>query len=338
MIDERHEELATLYALDLLEGDERSRFEAALAGDPALRGMVDELRDASAALAHTAPAVLPPAALKDRLFASLDDRRAPTATAEVPDNVIRPAVFQRWQLAPWAAAACFAVLAAWLGQRAMVSRSELTAARDRQALAEIALQSAHQQLESERIVLQRQAQDLEQKLAGSTGELATLRTQLDERATQVAALTGRLDAMTGASAQVARQLEEAKDRIARLSADIMAQRDLADFKITTLASMLQNSPQALAVAVWDPGKQEGVLKVEKLPALLPSQDYQLWVVDPQYPNPVDGGVFTVDAKTGEARVTFKANQPVKAISAFAVTLERKGGVPKAEGPFVLLGK
>ena len=29
---------------------------------------------------------------------------------------------------------------------------------------------------------------------------------------------------------------------------------------------------------------------------------------------------------------------VKAINAFAVTLERKGGVPKAEGPFVLLGK
>lgn len=340
MIDERHEELATLYALDLLEGDERSRFEATLARDAALRGLVDELRDASAVLAHTAPVVPPPAALKDRVFASLDDRRAPAAPAPaaVPDNVIRPAVFQRRQLAPWAAAACFAVLAAWLGQRAVVSRSELAAARDRQALAEIALQSARQQLEAERIVLQRQAQDLEQKLAGTTGELSTLRTQLDERVAQVATLTGRLDAMTGASAQVARQLEEAKDRIARLSADIVAQRDLADFKITTLASMLQNSPQALAVAVWDPAKQEGVLKVEKLPALLPSQDYQLWVVDPQYPNPVDGGVFTVDAKTGEARVKFKANQPVKAIAAFAVTLERKGGVPKAEGPFVLLGK
>jgi anti-sigma-K factor RskA len=322
----------------LLEGDDRSRFEATLARDAALRGLVDELRDASAELARTAPAVAPPPALKDRLFASLDGRAAPAVADPVPDNVIRPAVFQRRQLAPWAAAACFAVLAAWLGQRAFVSRSELAAARDRQALAEIALQSARQQLEAERIVLQRQAQDLEQKLAGTAGELSTLRTRLDERTAQVATLTGRLDAMTGASAEVARQLEQAKDRIARLSADIVAQRDLADFKITTLASMLQNSPQALAVAVWDPAKQEGVLKVEKLPALLPSQDYQLWVVDPQYPNPVDGGVFTVDEKTGEARVTFKANQPVKAISAFAVTLERKGGVPKAEGPFVLLGK
>jgi anti-sigma-K factor RskA len=64
----------------------------------------------------------------------------------------------------------------------------------------------------------------------------------------------------------------------------------------------------------------------------------LWVVDPQYPNPVDGGVFSVDPATGEARLVFKARQPVSNISAFAVTLERKGGVPKAEGPFVLLGK
>jgi len=92
------------------------------------------------------------------------------------------------------------------------------------------------------------------------------------------------------------------------------------------------------VAVWNPEKQEGMLKVEKLPALAANQDYQLWVVDPQYPNPVDGGVFTVDPETGVANVQFKARQPVNAINAFAVTLERKGGVPKAEGPFVLLGK
>jgi anti-sigma-K factor RskA len=81
-----------------------------------------------------------------------------------------------------------------------------------------------------------------------------------------------------------------------------------------------------------------VLQVEKLPALATDKEYQLWVVDPQYPAPVDGGVFTVDARSGAARIAFKSKQPVKTINAFAVTLERKGGVPKAEGPFVLLGK
>ena len=78
--------------------------------------------------------------------------------------------------------------------------------------------------------------------------------------------------------------------------------------------------------------------IEHLPPLAPDQDYQLWLIDPQYPIPVDGGVFTVDPATGEARVTFKADKPVKSVAKFAVSLERKGGVAKAEGPMVLLGQ
>ena len=183
---------------------------------------------------------------------------------------------------PWAAAAGLALAAGWVAQLYYISRSEIALLTNRQALAELALQSARNQLEAERLLAQRQLADLTQQMK--------------------------------------------------------AQGDLANFKITTLASMLNNSPQALAVAVWDPARQEGILQVEKLPALATDKDYQLWVVDPQYPSPVDGGVFTVDARTGAARIRFKSKQPVKTIDAFAVTLERKGGVPKAEGPFVLLGK
>jgi anti-sigma-K factor RskA len=142
----------------------------------------------------------------------------------------------------------------------------------------------------------------------------------------------------GQLAELGNQLTAARAQIAALDDRLKREADLANLKITALASMLQNSPEAVAVAVWHPEKQEGVLKVDKLPALAADKDYQLWVVDPQYPNPVDGGVFTVDAQTGAQKVVFKAKQPVRAINAFAVTLERKGGVPKAEGPFVLLGK
>ena len=127
-------------------------------------------------------------------------------------------------------------------------------------------------------------------------------------------------------------------KVAQLSAELKSQSDLATLKITALASMLQNIPQAQAIAVWDPRKQEGILDVQKLPALAANEDYQIWVVDPQYPIPVDGGVFTVEPASGSCRVKFTAKQPVSVINAFAVTRERKGGVPKAEGPFVLLGK
>ncbi len=377
MIDERHEELAALYALDLLEGAERAQFEAALARDPALQSLVRELRNTASSLARTTP-VAPPPALKDRIFASIGQAPAASAPAPAPtsppeDNVVRPpaALFARF--APWAIAACFALLAAWTGQRYLSTRTEADLLQQRQALAEIELKASQQQLEAERILTGRRLQDLDQQLAGANGQLTDTRTQLadrdrviadrerllaearhqlldrdrqladnrsqlGDRDRQVAMLTQRLDALAGASAEIGLQLGEAKERIARLTSDLKTQGDLANLQITALASMLKDAPKALAAAVWDPVKQEGVLKVEKLPALLANQDYQLWVVDPQYPNPVDGGVFTVDPVSGEARMVFKARQPISAVNAFAVTRERKGGVPKAEGPFVLLGK
>jgi anti-sigma-K factor RskA len=134
-----------------------------------------------------------------------------------------------------------------------------------------------------------------------------------------------------------RELAARDQRVTDLTRQLAAQGTLADYKIATLASLLGNSPQALAVAVWNPAKQEGVLTVQKLPALATDKDYQLWVVDPQYPIPVDGGVFRVDPATGEARLNFRPNLPVKTVAKFAVSLERKGGVPKAEGPMVLIG-
>ena len=100
--------------------------------------------------------------------------------------------------------------------------------------------------------------------------------------------------------------------------------------------MLPDSPEAQAIAVWNPEAQEGLLTVANLPALPSDRDYQLWVIDPQYPIPVDGGVFTVEPASGDAHLHFKPKEPIKQIAKFAVSLERKGGVPKAEGPMVLI--
>jgi anti-sigma-K factor RskA len=294
MIDERHEELATLYALDLIDGEERSAFERALSADEQLQRLVVELRDSASALARMA-AVTPPDSLRERVMANLGQ---PESSEVRAGRQPRPnaTVIRFRSVVPWAMAAGLAIVAAWQAQRLATLSGELELARTNAELAEVGRRSFQTQLDAERIVLRRESADLNQKLAAADAELVTL----------------------------ARRMRE--------------EGAVANLKITALASMLNNSPQAHAVAVWDPNRQEGVLTVEKLPALAPSQDYQLWVVDPQYPNPVDGGVFTVDPQTGEARLIFKARQPVAAVNAFAVTLERKGGVPKAEGPFVLLGK
>ena len=303
MIDGRHEELACLHALDLLEGEERSRFEQEVAHSANLQTLVRELRDTSTALTHLAPASTPPAELKSRVFATLASH--PSAM-----DVIRPSTLLFRRIFPWAIAAGLALSTLWFAQLSLARRTEADLLRSRAELTEVELQSSRQQFETEGFVLRRQLANLGQEVSAAQARLAETQSQLAER----------------------------ERRIALLSDELRTQADLSALKITALASMLNNSPKALAVAVWNPVSQAGVLQVEKLPALRPDQDYQLWVVDPQYPNPVDGGVFTVDPETGEARLRFKAKQSVGAVKAFAVTLERKGGVPKAEGPFVLLGQ
>jgi hypothetical protein len=119
-------------------------------------------------------------------------------------------------------------------------------------------------------------------------------------------------------------------------ADLKQAGDLAQLKIAKLTSLNKNSPEAVAIAVWNPLKQEGVLTVDNLPLIQQDQDYQLWVVDPRYKNPVNGGVFSVDQR-GTAHVSFHPDQEVTAATHFAISRERKGGVPKAEGPIVAAG-
>jgi anti-sigma-K factor RskA len=124
-----------------------------------------------------------------------------------------------------------------------------------------------------------------------------------------------------------------RKRITRLE-----RRDLlAQIQIASLNSKLENAPDANAVVAWDEKRQRGILTVSKLPRNEENRDYQLWLVDPRYKDPVDGGVFHV-ANDGTLRVPFHPASPVREAKGFAVSLERKGGVTKAEGPIVLLGK
>ena len=129
----------------------------------------------------------------------------------------------------------------------------------------------------------------------------------------------------------------AEKMIASLGDKLHRAEDLARLKVTALASLAGNTKEAQVIAVWDPEQQLGLLTMEKLPAIADTQDYQIWIVDPAYPNPVDGGVFHV-SQDGRVILPFKPAQPVARAAAFAISLEKKGGVPVAVGPIVLLGK
>jgi anti-sigma-K factor RskA len=258
------------------------------------------LREAACALAHLAPACELPAGLKERI---LESAAASPRAARPRARVLPFAV-----LVPWALAAGLAVAAAWSAERYLALRSETALLRDQQQLAQVELQQVRNQIAAERIVSQRELADNHDQLVALGEKLADASRQANSSLAQLASLSGQL-------------------RVAN---------NLMRLKIVTLEPMrASEAKMPPAVALWDSAKQEGMLDV-KLPALAANKDYQLWAIDPQYGAPVDSGVFQVDPVTCTACITFHPTKPIKVGTRFAISLERKGGVPKAEGPIIMV--
>lgn len=140
-----------------------------------------------------------------------------------------------------------------------------------------------------------------------------------------------------AQIQLAERSLLAESMINDLGSRLRRSGDLARLKVSVLAPLAGSTENALAIAVWDPDQQAGLLTIDRMSATADSQDYQIWIVDPVNPNPVSGGVFHV-SKDGQIALAFKPAQPVHRAAAFAISLEQNGGAPKSEGPIVLFGK
>lgn len=92
-------------------------------------------------------------------------------------------------------------------------------------------------------------------------------------------------------------------------------------------------PGGLGDVVWSPGRQQGFMRFRGLAANDPSKaQYQLWIFDAERneAHPVDGGVFDVpskaDGEDGEVVVKIDPRLPISKATAFAITVERPGGV------------
>ena len=79
--------------------------------------------------------------------------------------------------------------------------------------------------------------------------------------------------------------------------------------------------------VWDSESQTGFMRFENMPINDPTaEQYQLWIIDPQRDDePIDGGVFDV-TQSGEVIVEIDAKLKVISPAAFAITIEKPGGV------------
>ena len=126
--------------------------------------------------------------------------------------------------------------------------------------------------------------------------------------------------------QMADALRNQTQDLKQAVATLQETNRLASLRIAMLNSMLEDSPKAVAVSLWDEKEQRGVFLVQNLKPLPADKDYQLWVIDPKYPTPVSAGVFQVDAQ-GNVRLQFKTDKLIENAGKFAVTQEPKGGLP-----------
>jgi anti-sigma-K factor RskA len=108
MIDERMEELASLYVLGVLSPEETRTFEAALSRDPGLQQLVTALQISRDALAGSLPQVTPPLELRQKI---LDLVKVQQKVVKLPTKT--EANSEAWSIwLPWALAAGLMIVCA----------------------------------------------------------------------------------------------------------------------------------------------------------------------------------------------------------------------------------
>lgn len=332
MTAEQLQEQGSLYVLGLLEGEELRAFEAQLAANPDLSRDVDQLSGTVAELAHVAPARALPANLEARILGAI---RETSTGPKIP--VARSATWIPWAIAACLAVACVIAVAdrQRLAERVATSRAELEQSRSR--IAESQSQIAALAAEKERA--EQQVTALRQREADARTQMATMAAARDDAAAKLAQSRLETEAREQREQRDARQAREERAAPEPVPPPENSEPGaaLANVQIATLTSKMSRARDASAALVWDGTLQRGVLNTNKVPPNDPSREYQLWIVDPRFSDPVSAGVFRVE-KSGSTRYVFTPNVRIESAVAFAVSLERKGGVVKAEGPIVLAGK
>jgi anti-sigma-K factor RskA len=304
MDQERFEELAAMNALGMLENDEKRALDGAVARDKELRTLTTELEQTTAELAYLIVPVEPPANMKKRIRAKM--RATGVKGAGVSRGVVIGGI-------GWALAASFAVASVWLWREQAGLTQQLAAAS--RAMAPVNNPATP-------VVDDGKTRTLEEEL----------KKRRDEFEAQKQALMTKIESLH-------KQETDASAQIAKLTAEVAAlkeQEQQSQLQIATLQSKVWEYRRSEMLVVWDQKRSQGVVVLDKMPKVESDQDYQLWVVDPNKPDPVSAGVVTVDAK-GSVKTSFKPVESVTGEAKFALSVEKKGGVPKSEGQLLMVG-
>jgi len=167
-------------------------------------------------------------------------------------------------------------------------------------------------------------------------------------------LTAQVDALVQSEASSKQEVSTAQAKQAdlekKLAAETKSKSLIADeldqlkkvnalsrMEVAALRHTVKKYEDGVAVIVWDNEKQEGKIRIDKMPPVQANKDYQLWVLDKNKAAPVSAGVIKLDER-GYATVKFKPLEQVTP-SKFALSVEKEGGVAKKseDGPIIFVG-
>lgn len=164
MSPEEREELASLYAIGLLEGEELKAFEMAMAKDRSLMALVAEYEEGSTLLAKSLPLQSAPDSIRQNVLGEIQ------ASQPAPEPPAREGIAFAW--APWALAALLAVLCAV----ALMQKSQVSAVKSRMEADYKSLQARVINLNAERDRLKERVTALEEEKTNLQVRLASLET------------------------------------------------------------------------------------------------------------------------------------------------------------------
>jgi anti-sigma-K factor RskA len=312
--DTLHDEMRAALAaeaLGALDGDERARLLAHLAGCEACRAELARMQESAALLAYAAPAAAMdaqrPARLRARLLARAAADRDDSDQTLVGHAQPEPEV----------------------EDRTVIGHAQPEDAADRTVIAP-APPVNRPQAEGTRVIPIGAARGRGTALpwlAAAASLVLLLAT-----AAYAMTLRGRLDEMGDRYAAAERDRGRAEQTLAEREATLAAVSAPA-VRVIDMASAEQ--PQPGGRMFWDPRTDRWTFFAHGLPSVGQGREYQLWLITPGA-RKISAGTFRPGAR-GEATVQATYALPADSLSAVAVTEEPAGGRPQPSGPVVIAG-
>ncbi|HEX2079047.1 MAG TPA: anti-sigma factor [Longimicrobium sp.] len=324
-------------AVDALDGEERERLLAHLAGCEPCRAELAALRESAAALALAAPArPMEPARagrLRDRLLARAAAGR-PAASADGDDVTLVAPPASDASAGPGDDVTMIAPPPSEPPARAAddvaaivrpPSEPSATPADDITAIAPPPSVTANPQVIP--ITAARRRSTLVPWLAAAASLVLLL-----AAAAYAASLRGRLRSLEEQVAAAERERGELARRMREREATLAA-ISAPSARVIEMAAAQPAAPSGRMF--WDPATNRWTFFAHNLPAVRAGREYQLWLVTAD-DRKISAGTFRPDP-SGHAVVQATYALPADALAAVAVTEEPAGGLPQPSGPIIIAG-